>query len=122
VAQQTYAHIGKRDKMHVHPHVIGAGAADEELEYLRAQLDALDQVLLNAVRDRIRCCVRIAVAKRRHGVPMMQPHRIALVQQRAASYAAEHGIDADFLHRLYDLIIDETCRVEDIVIADSVNG
>jgi 4-amino-4-deoxychorismate mutase len=49
----------------------------------------------------------------------MQPHRIAIVQQRAASYAAEHGIDADFLHRLYDLIIDETCRVEDVVIANA---
>jgi chorismate mutase len=48
---------------------------------------------------------------------MMQPHRIAIVQERAASFAAEHDIDAKFLNRLYDLIIDETCRVEDLVIA-----
>jgi chorismate mutase len=101
-----------------HPHATGPDAADEELDRLRAQLDALDQVLLDTVRDRIRCCVRIADAKRRHGVPMMQPHRIAIVQERAASYAAEHGVDATFLQRLYDLIIDETCRVEDLVIAD----
>jgi chorismate mutase len=91
----------------------------EDIERLRAQLDALDHVLLDAVRDRVRCCVRIADFKRRHGVPMMQPHRIGIVQQRAAAYAAEHGIDATFLHRLYDLIIDETCRVEDLVIADA---
>jgi chorismate mutase len=49
----------------------------------------------------------------------MQPHRIEIVHQRAASYAAEHGIDATFLQRLYDLMIDETCRVEDLVIADA---
>jgi chorismate mutase-like protein len=104
--------------MLVHPHAAGPDGAAEDLESLRAQLDALDQVLLDTVRDRIRCCVRIADAKRRHGVPMMQPHRIAIVQERAASYAAEHGIDAAFLHRLYDLIIDETCRVEDLVMAD----
>ena len=91
-------------------------AAAEDLERLRAQLDALDQVLLDTVRDRIRCCVRIADVKRRHEVPMMQPHRIAIVQERAASYAAEHDIDPKFLHHLYDLIIDETCRVEDLVI------
>ena len=91
--------------------------APEDLERLRARLDALDLILLDAVRDRIRCCVRIAAVKRRDGVPMMQPHRIAIVQQRAATYAAEHGVDAAFLHRLYDLIIDETCRVEDLVIA-----
>src|SRR3954447_21497747 len=104
--------------MFAQPHAAGPDAAAEDLERLRAQLDALDQVLLDTVRDRIRCCVRIADAKRRHAVSMMQPQRIAIVQQRAASYAAEHGIDATFLHRLYDLIIDETCRVEDLVIAD----
>jgi 4-amino-4-deoxychorismate mutase len=97
----------------------GSDAAAGDLERLRAQLDALDQVLLDTVRDRIRCCVRIGDVKRRHRVPMMQPHRIAIVQERAASYAAEHGIDAKFLQRLYDLLIDETCRVEDLVIADS---
>jgi chorismate mutase len=97
----------------VHPH-----AAAEDLEHLRAHLDALDQILLDTVRDRIRCCVRIADVKRRDSVPMMQPHRIALVQERAASYAAEQGLDAGFLRRLYELIIDETCRVEDLVIAD----
>jgi chorismate mutase len=103
--------------MPVQPHTAGPDAAAEELERLRAQLDALDYVLLDTVRDRIRCCVGIAEAKRCHGVPMMQPQRIAIVHQRAASYAAEHGVDAAFLHRLYDLIIDETCRVEDLVMA-----
>ena len=103
--------------MLVHPHAAVPDPAAEDLEQLRAHLDALDRILLDAVRDRIRCCVRIADVKRREGVPMMQPHRIALVQERAASYAAEHGIDAEFLQRLYELIIDETCRVEDRVMA-----
>jgi 4-amino-4-deoxychorismate mutase len=102
----------------VHPPAAGPDTAAEDLERLRAQLDVLDRVLLDTVRDRIRCCLRIADVKRRHRVPMMQPHRIAIVQQRAASYAAKHGIDATFLGRLYDLILDETCRVEDLVIAD----
>jgi chorismate mutase len=100
----------------------GPDTTVEDLERLRAQLDALDQLLLDTVRDRIRCCLRIADVKRSHRVPMMQPHRIAIVQQRAASYAAEHGIDAEFLRRLYDLIIAETCRVEDRVIAGNAAG
>ena len=102
------------------PNAAGPDATADDLERLRAQLDAIDRVLLDAVRDRIRCCVRIALVKRRDGVAMMQPQRIAVVQQRAASYAAEHDVDADFLRRLYDLIIDETCRVEDLVIAGVV--
>lgn len=104
--------------MLVPSHAAAPDPAAEDLERLRAQLDALDQALLDTVRDRIRCCVRIAGVKRRHGVPMMQPHRIAIVQERASSYGAEHGVDATFLRRLYDLIIAETCRVEDLVIAD----
>ena len=103
--------------MLVDPNTAGPDGAAEDLERLRAQLDAIDLVLLDTLRDRLRCCVRIAEVKRRHDVPMMQPHRIGVVQRRAAAYAAEHGLDAGFLARLYDLIIEETCRVEDLVIA-----
>jgi chorismate mutase len=108
--------------MLVHPDAAGPVAAAEDLERLRAQLDALDRVLLDTVRDRIGCCVRIAAVKRRDGVPMMQPQRIAIVQERAAAFAAGHGVDGRFLQRLYDLIIDETCRVEDLVIADDATA
>jgi chorismate mutase-like protein len=106
--------------MLVDSHAASPDTAADELERLRAQLDALDSVLLDTLRDRIRCCVRIAEVKRRQGVPMMQPQRIAHVQQRAVAYAAEHGLDAQFLQRLYDQIIDETCRVETLVIADGM--
>jgi chorismate mutase-like protein len=88
------------------------------LEDLRAKLDRIDARLLEQLRDRINCCLEIAEHKRVHGVAMMQPHRIAFVQERAAEYGAQNGIDGDFLRRLYDLIIAETCRVEDLAMAD----
>ncbi|PPK65666.1 chorismate mutase family protein [Actinokineospora auranticolor] len=88
----------------------------EVLEALRARLDAIDFDLLDVLRRRIGVCVEIAEHKRAHDVPMMQPHRIGVVQRRAAAYGAEHGIDLDFLRGLYDLVIAETCRVEDEVI------
>jgi 4-amino-4-deoxychorismate mutase len=87
-----------------------------DLERERMALDGIDRMLLDAVRARIRCCERIAVIKRRDGVPMMQPQRIGVVQRRAAAYAAAHGLDEGFLRRLYDLVIAETCRVEDVLI------
>ena len=88
----------------------------EVLQSLRAELDAVDDELLLLLRDRIDCCVRIAHVKREHGVPMMQPQRIGLVQQRAAAFATRHELNPEFLRELYDLIIAETCRVEDLVI------
>ncbi len=95
-----------------------SASTTDGLEALRAKLDDIDAVLLEQIRDRIRCCLEIADHKRHHGVAMMQPHRIAVVQERAARYGAEHGIDGDFLRRLYDVIIAETCRVEDLAMAD----
>jgi len=88
----------------------------DTLESLRSKLDSIDMRLLDALRDRIRCCVEIADFKRENGVPMMQPHRIDIVHRRAAAYGQKHGIDQDFLRRIYELIIEETCRVEDLVI------
>jgi 4-amino-4-deoxychorismate mutase len=92
-------------------------ATVDDLETLRSRLDGIDERLLECLRERIACCVAIADVKRRDDVAMMQPHRIAVVQERAARYGAEHGIDGDFLRSLYDLIIAETCRVEDLIIA-----
>ncbi|WDL95268.1 chorismate mutase family protein [Alicyclobacillus sp. ALC3] len=91
----------------------------EGLERLRGDLDLIDELLLDALRARIECCVRIAEFKREHDIPMMQPHRINFVQERAAQYATEHNIAPAFLRNLYELVIAETCRVEDLVMSGS---
>ena len=93
-------------------------ATVEALEELRARLGAIDESLLDQLRRRIECCVQIAQVKKAHGVPMMQPHRIGVAQDRAAQYGHEHGISQDFLRGLYDLIIEETCRVEELVMRE----
>ena len=90
----------------------------EGLEELRTRLGVIDESLLDQLRRRIECCMEIARVKKAHGVPMMQPHRIGVAQERAAQYGREHGISQDFLRRLYDLIIEETCRVEELVMQE----
>lgn len=84
----------------------------------RNELDALDTQLLDILRRRLECCVSIAQLKREHDIPMMQPGRVGVVQQRAEAFGQEHGISTDFLRNLYDVIITETCRVEDLIIDD----
>ncbi|MFE1948884.1 chorismate mutase family protein [Streptomyces sp. NPDC059524] len=101
---------------------IGPVDGAEDLESLRARLDAVDADLLDAVRERLEICLRIGEYKRVNGVAMMQPHRIAAVQGRAARYAEEHGIEPAFLRGLYDTIIAETCRLEDEWIASGGTG
>ncbi len=90
--------------------------AQRILQLLRDELDGLDRTLLETVRRRLDCCCRIGLHKRDHAIPMMQPHRIGVVQERAAVFAAEHGVSPVFLRALYELIITETCRLEDEII------
>jgi 4-amino-4-deoxychorismate mutase len=93
------------------------------LESLRAELDRIDAEFLAALGARVDVCRSIAYYKREHGVPMMQPHRIGVVQQRAARFAEANGLDLTFMKKLYDLIIGETCRIEDLIIdADTSDG
>jgi len=89
-----------------------------DLAALRSQLDGIDEQLLGLLAERLATCVQIALYKREHDVPMMQPGRIALVHDRAARFALARDIDPAFLHRLYDEIIAEACRVEDVAMAD----
>lgn len=88
------------------------------LDALRTRLDAIDAELLERVRQRFECIVDIAKYKLEHGVPMMQPDRVSLVHERAARFGALHGIDGAFLRGLYQLIVQEACRVEDALIAN----
>jgi 4-amino-4-deoxychorismate mutase len=90
----------------------------EPLEQLRRKLGAIDELLLDQLRQRLECCAQIAQVKKTYGVPMMQPHRIGVAQDRAARYGRDHGINQEFLRKLYDVIIEETCRIEDRVIGN----
>ena len=84
---------------------------------LRAELDGIDVQLLDTLKQRLQICARIAVYKKTHTIPMMQPHRIGLVQKRAADFAKDHGINPIFLRQLYELIIQETCSLEENIIS-----
>jgi chorismate mutase-like protein len=91
-------------------------ADQNTLEKLRAELDRIDADFLEALGARVAVCRSIAYYKREHGVPMMQPHRIGVVQQRAAKFAEANSLELTFMKQLYDLIIGETCRIEDLII------
>ena len=101
---------------------VAAKADHDILAMLRAELDRIDVEMLGALGARVALCRSIAHYKREHGVPMMQPHRIGVVQQRAARFAQAHDLDTTFMKQLYDLIISETCRIEDLIIDANLDG
>jgi len=47
---------------------------------------------------------------------MMQPARIGVVTERAVKYGEEHQVSPQYLKSLFELIIEESCRLEDLII------
>lgn len=93
-----------------------AGTAEQELERLRTELDEVDAVLLDTVRARLDVCIRIGQLKQSADIAVTQPARMEEVHRRARDFADRHGLSAEFFDFLYDVLIAETCRLEEQII------
>jgi chorismate mutase-like protein len=86
------------------------------LEPYRQRLDEIDDQIARLFGERFDVCREVAHHKREHGIPMMQPHRVGAVRARYLQRGAEAGLPADFCERLFEVLIDATCRLEDELI------
>jgi chorismate mutase len=91
------------------------------LEPYRRRLDALDEDITRLLGERFAVCREIALYKREHDIPMMQPGRVVEVRERYRARGAEHGLPADFTSALFELLIGATCKMEDELI-ESATG
>ena len=86
------------------------------LENFRQQIDLLDAQLIELLGRRFEVVRNVAHFKKEQGIPMMQAARIDAVKERTARLAAQYSVGPEFISALYDLIIEESCRVEDQII------
>jgi chorismate mutase len=87
------------------------------LEPYRRRLDRLDEQIARLLGARFAVCREIALHKRAHDIPMMQPARVDEVRARYLARGAEVELPADFSAELFELLIAATCRMEDELIA-----
>ncbi|HEV3320455.1 MAG TPA: chorismate mutase [Solirubrobacteraceae bacterium] len=97
-------------------------ASASGLEPFRRRLDQLDGEIAGRLGERFAICREIALYKREHDIPMMQPDRVAEVRSRYLSRGAEVQLPADFTADLFELLIGATCRMEDELIAGQAPG
>ncbi|MGP0101751.1 MAG: chorismate mutase [Solirubrobacteraceae bacterium] len=86
------------------------------LDPYRRRLDALDEEIARLLGARFEVCREIALHKRAHGIPMMQPGRVAEVRARYRARGAECALPPDFTSALFELLIAATCKMEDELI------
>jgi 4-amino-4-deoxychorismate mutase len=86
------------------------------LEPFRRRLDLLDDQITRLLGERFQTCREIALHKREHDIPMMQPDRVAEVRARYLSRGAAADLPADYVEALFELTIAATCKMEDELI------
>jgi 4-amino-4-deoxychorismate mutase len=86
------------------------------LEPFRKRLDQLDDQIAQLLGERFDICRSVALYKREHKIPMMQPDRVAQVRQRYLARGADVDLPADFSAQLFELLIGATCKLEDELI------
>lgn len=82
----------------------------------RSRLDEVDAQIARLLGERFQICREVALHKREHDIPMMQPDRIVQVRERYLRAGAEVDLPADFTASLFELLIAATCKMEDELI------
>ncbi len=93
----------------------------QTLDDYRHAIDRVDEELLAVLARRFRVCADIAQYKRRFGIMQMhQPARATFVKEQAIRAGHRLGLDESFLGALFDLILEEACRLGDQIIGDGI--
>ncbi len=87
--------------------------SDNGLGQFRERLDPIDEEIARLLGERFEICREVAVYKSAHGIPMMQPERVAEVRARYLARGADAELPADFTGALFELLIGATCKLED---------
>jgi len=90
----------------------------DKLLGLRRELDKLDDRILDVLSDRLAICRQVALHKVEAGIPMMQTSRVAEVKSRAAAKGKSKGLSEEFVLSLYEIVINEACRIENEIIGN----
>jgi len=88
----------------------------------RARLDEIDAQLVDLLGERFQICREVAVHKSENEIEMMQPGRVEIVRARYLQHGAEVDLPTDFTAGFFDLMIDATCRAEDVLMARLAAG
>lgn len=87
-----------------------------DIQTFREEIDALDEELIKILGKRSNIVRKVAAYKSNTGVAVMQPDRIQQIKDRCTRLGKTYGVRPEFLHKLYDLIIEESCYLEDELI------
>lgn len=86
-----------------------------DIDDWRKEIDRIDERLVELLNARSRCAIEIGRIKRKAGLPVYSPGREAEVIRNVIG-ASAGPLEPDALRRLFERIIDESRRIERVVV------
>ena len=80
------------------------------LQWLRAEIDELDDRLWDTIAERMNVSKRIGEWKKEHHMTPLQPQRYQQMVQKTKHIAQVKGLSPDFAQQLYDLIHEQSLK------------
>jgi chorismate mutase len=85
----------------------------DTLEQLRAEIDAADAKILDALAERMAVVQRVGKFKKANNLPPLDPKRWEQVLQSKLVQAGEKGLSADLIKDIYERIHKESLEIEE---------
>ena len=84
-----------------------------ELNWLRAEIDELDETLLDSVARRMEVSQRIGTWKKAHGITPLQPERFQQLLERLKAKGEKQSLPATFVEQLWNIIHEQSLREQE---------
>lgn len=86
------------------------------IESYRNEIDGIDKEVIFSLAKRFEAARKIAAIKRKTAQPVLQPDRRREVEQKYVKRGREYALSEEFMIKLYELIHEETCKMESHVL------
>ena len=84
--------------------------SETELNWLRAEIDKLDERLWSTIAARMDVSKRIGVWKKAHDVAPLQPERYRAISEKLREKSEELGLRKEFIEQLWNILHEESLR------------
>lgn len=88
---------------------------NSQLDKLRQAIDAVDQLLLRNLAERMKLVQAIGAYKKQQGLPALQPSRWMNVLTNRLKLAEDIGLSKNFVQEVWETIHEEALRLEEVV-------
>jgi chorismate mutase len=88
----------------------GKNTGSQELAWLRAEIDELDDQLWETIAWRMEVSERIGEWKKAHGVQALQPQRYEEIVKQRKEWAEQKGLSEELVQNLFDAIHQESLK------------